>query len=396
MRFLALSYYYPPDIGPGAFRSAAVVEALRDRLRPGDSLDVVAMQPHRLVAARAAEGGWKEEGFALHRVRAPSDGTNSMGAAANFAAYSAAVLRHTRGRRYDVVYASSARWMTAALGARVAARIGAPFYADIRDIISTDVAAVYPRLSRVATPLLRRLESYVLSRATGVSLVSPAFARYLGPRWPGHTWDIVPNGIDAEVAKFDFGIGSVRQPLERVILYAGNVGHGQALHKIVPALADRLRERHRFVVIGNGSAHSRLAAAVRHLPHVELCAAVPRSRLLARYAAADVLLVHVDRTAAFDLVLPSKLIEYAATGKPILAGVSGYAAELATQIAGTSVFPPCDAGAAAAALARLPSATFSRTAFIKAYERKSQASALAERIMSLIPAEGARAAVVNR
>jgi glycosyltransferase involved in cell wall biosynthesis len=49
-----------------------------------------------------------------------------------------------------------------------------------------------------------------------------------------------------------------------------------------------------------------------------------------------------DRTA-FQKVLPSKLFEYAATGKPILAGVSGYAREfIAMHIVGCEIFDPED------------------------------------------------------
>ena len=41
----------------------------------------------------------------------------------------------------------------------------------------------------------------------------------------------------------------------------------------------------------------------------------------------DVLFLHLNDYSAFRKVIPSKIFEYAATGKPIVAGVSGYAAE---------------------------------------------------------------------
>lgn len=384
MRLLVLSYYFPPDIGPGAFRTAAAVEALRERLGPGDSLDVIAMQPHRHVGACTATPIEIEESFSLRRVGVVCRRSSPWCALVNFVRYSSAVLRQVQSTHYDVVYASSARWMTAALGARVAARTGARLYVDLRDLVATDVAAVYPAISPLLMPALHALEHYVLSRADGVNLVSPAFVRYLGSRWRGRDWDVVPNGIDSEIAEFDFHPPPGYMPRHRLVLYAGNIGHGQALHKIVPPLAERLRDGYRFEIIGDGSARAHLSAAVAHLPHVRLCEQLPRSQLVARYAAADVLFLHLDRSAAFDLVLPSKLIEYAATGKPILAGVAGYAAEFTRRnIAGSSVFPPCDVDAAARALAQMPSGCFPRTAFLEAYQRRSQMRALADNVVAL-------------
>ena len=51
---------------------------------------------------------------------------------------------------------------------------------------------------------------------------------------------------------------------------------------------------------------------------------VSRSDLFDEYKNADVLFLHLNDYAAFRKVLPSKIFEYAATGKPILAGVAGY------------------------------------------------------------------------
>ena len=53
-------------------------------------------------------------------------------------------------------------------------------------------------------------------------------------------------------------------------------------------------------------------------------------------------------------MLPSKIFEYAATGKPILAGVSGYAAEfLNDQVEGVEIFSPCDVKAMKLGLQKL-------------------------------------------
>ena len=59
------------------------------------------------------------------------------------------------------------------------------------------------------------------------------------------------------------------------------------------------------------------------------------------------LFLHLGAHAAFEKVLPSKLFEYAALGKPVLAGVAGFAARFVREeISNAAVFPPCDVAGA--------------------------------------------------
>ena len=69
---------------------------------------------------------------------------------------------------------------------------------------------------------------------------------------------------------------------------------------------------------------------------------------------------------AFRKVLPSKLFEYAAMGKPIWAGVSGYSAEfISAEVSNAAVFAPCDARDAERAFAELELADAPRTRFLE-------------------------------
>lgn len=71
-------------------------------------------------------------------------------------------------------------------------------------------------------------------------------------------------------------------------------------------------------------------------------------------------------------VIPSKLFEYAATGKPILAGLEGYSkAFTLNHIPNACVFAPGNADAAVAALARLRLSATDREAFLRAYSRST-------------------------
>jgi glycosyltransferase involved in cell wall biosynthesis len=143
-----------------------------------------------------------------------------------------------------------------------------------------------------------------------------------------------------------------------------------------------LRGRARFVIIGDGGRRHALQEALAGLDNVELRAPVPRDALIEAYRAADVLLLHLNDYPAFRKVLPSKLFEYAAVGKPILAGVAGYAAEfIDKEIDNAAVFPPCDAAAAEAALAKLRLCITPRRAFVEKYTRARIMAAMADDIL---------------
>jgi glycosyltransferase involved in cell wall biosynthesis len=81
-----------------------------------------------------------------------------------------------------------------------------------------------------------------------------------------------------------------------------------------------------------------------------------------------------------------KIFEYASTGKPILAGVSGYAAKfLRENIKGIEIFSPCDVDFMKVALRKLLNGprVIERNDFCLQYSRKKIMQNLAKDILSL-------------
>lgn len=140
------------------------------------------------------------------------------------------------------------------------------------------------------------------------------------------------------------------------------------------------------MVIGDGSRRAVLEAAIAGsgADNVLVRPPVPREQLIRAYQAADVLLLHLGRQAAFERVLPSKVFEYAALGKPLLAGVAGYAARfIREEVDNAAVFAPGDAAAAAEAFAGLQLADHPRVAFIDKYRRSHISAAMAADVLAL-------------
>jgi glycosyltransferase involved in cell wall biosynthesis len=389
LRLLLLSFYYAPDLSAGSFRATALAEALRRAAPPGTSIDVVTTSPNRYYSfVQQAPALEREPQWEIRRVRLPAHRSDMLGQSRAFVHFARAVRAHVAERSYRLVFATSSRLMTAALGAWIARRKRAALYLDVRDIFTATIGDVLPTVPAwPARRLFSAVESWTVRRADRINLVSPGFASYFGARYPDRSYCYFTNGIDPE-----FLAAPPPRPAASgrvTILYAGNIGDGQALHRILPGLARALQGRARFVVIGDGGRRSELQAALTAagVDNVELRAPLARPELLEAYYAADVLFLHLGDHAAFENVLPSKLFEYAALGKPVLAGVGGYAARFITEeIDNAAVFVPCDVAAGAAAFGRLELVDRERPQFKARYARANIVAAMAADILNV--AEG--------
>lgn len=386
-RILFLSYFYPPDLSAGSFRSAALVKVLRAK-EEGLSIDVVTTQPNRYQSFVLEADVYEEhDGLHIQRLLLPENKGGLLGQAWSFLHFAWGAYRFARRRDYSLVFATSSRLMTAVLGALLAWDKRARLYLDIRDIFVETLAGVFSApIWRPVVWSFGVLERWALKRAEIINLVSPGFLPYFKPRYPKARFSFFSNGVDAEFAEplASSGHGGEGKPLK--VVYAGNIGDGQGLHNIVPLLAEQLQERIQFQIIGDGrlSGALREALTVRQLKNVEVLPPMPRNQIKAVYEQADILFLHLNDLLAFKRVLPSKLFEYAATGKPIWAGVSGYAAEfIAKELSNAAVFPPCDVTRAVECFGQLSLACVDRKVFVERYARERIMQAMGQEIMTM-------------
>lgn len=376
-RILLLSLYYPPDLSAGAFRADALANAL---LTNTDcELEILTAMPNRYTSwSPQSEQLTLAENILVHRLQLTQRGHGLFGQSLSMLEFMRKVRKAVRGKQYDLVVATSSRLMTAVLGAVVARQLRAALYLDIRDIF---VESLTSRLTgwrwRPLLALLGKLERWTLNQADRINLVSPGFDGYFLPRYPGRNFSHFTNGIDPLFIRNDWNqstplssFSTFNKPIS--IVYAGNIGDGQGLHLIVPQLAQQLGTRAHLRIIGDGGQANALRAALQrqNITNVELLSPVSREQLLDHYRKADVLFLHLNDVSAFRRVLPSKLFEYAATGKPILAGVTGYAADfINSELSNTAVFDPLNAAAAEAKLLCLQPGWHDRSQFIRRYAR---------------------------
>ena len=261
--------------------------------------------------------------------------------------------------RPDVVLAV-APTLAAAPGAWLAARLGgAGAWLHLQDF---ELEAAFGLgmaqgggLKRLALWLERRL----LRRFERVSSISPAMLRRLAAKGVAperlvefRNWvdcqAVRPGPRDAVLAA-ELALPEGR----RIALYSGNLGEKQGLELLVAAARELAPRRDLlFLLVGEGSARARLAAAAAGLESLVLRPLVPPERLNELLNLADLHLLP-QRADAADLVLPSKLTGMLASGRPVLA-TAAPGTGLAAELEGCGLLvPPGDAAALAQAIRRL-------------------------------------------
>lgn len=392
VKILVLSFYYRPDLSAGSFRTTAFVERLR-LLAPHDAeIHVITTRPNR-YSSYAAEAPREERsgGVRISRITLPPHKSGMFDQSRSFTAFARDARRLTRGQGYDVVFATSSRLMTAVLGAWVARRANASLYLDIRDIFVDTIGDVLGRRAGwLLQPLFSGIERWAIRRADTVNLVSPGFEEYFRHRYSRTRLKLFTNGIDDEFLTAGCS-SSASRPNSALptILYAGNLGEGQGLHQILPELAQRMAKTAQFRIIGDGGRRRALEERLHAfgVNNVQLLAPMPREQLMEEYCRADVLFLHLNDYPAFEKVLPSKIFEYAVTGKPIWAGVAGYSRRfIESEIENSAVFPPCDAESAIGAFDRLRLESTPRSQFATKYARTAISDAMARDLLSRLSA----------
>ncbi|KAA6313454.1 hypothetical protein EZS27_035774 [termite gut metagenome] len=175
--------------------------------------------------------------------------------------------------------------------------------------------------------------------------------------------------------------------LQRMIVYAGNIGEGQGLEKIVPSAARLLGKEYKFLIIGDGGTKQKLKEEIlkQKISNVELKDPVARSELKKIYKEADFLFLHLNNYKAFEKMLPSKIFELAAYDKPIIAGISGYAHLFIKQnIPNSILFSPCDVDNFVNQLKNYLYKTEVRSDFIEHFKRSNINKNMAQSIIQLI------------
>lgn len=203
------------------------------------------------------------------------------------------------------------------------------------------------------------LELHLFRQARAVTTISRSMAARLAAKGvPPARLQVLPNWADLDKVRPGPRLNALRRELgltsETVVLYAGNLGEKQGLEVILEAAAlTRGKPSIRYLIAGEGAARDRIKLRAQDLglDNLTFLPLQSNSRLPLLLAAADLHLV-VQRQKAADLVMPSKLTNIMAAGRPFIA-TAGQGTELArvtSESRAGLVVPPEDGRALAQAV----------------------------------------------
>ena len=380
MRLLVITPHLLPDTAP----TGVVVSAIVDHLGGlGHEVHVVTSLPwyadHRIV------DGWRGRPFRRGRHDAatvvrlhpfPTDKSNLAARALGFIGFTGLATMAGLAARgpFDGVIAVSPPLTLGLAGWLVALRHRCPLVCNVQDVFPDVAIQVGAITSPRAIRFFRALERFTYRRSDAVTVLSDDMAANVAAKLatgsPGgdhqvasHTGRplvrVIPNFVDIDAIgpggrdtnyRVEHDLGD-----RIVVMYAGNLGHSQALDLLVGA-ARRHRHRHDlvYVVNGGGVRADELREAAADLENLVVVGYQPADRVPEVLATADVHVVLLKAGLGASSV-PSKTYSAMAAGRPLIASIDE-GTEVARVLHGAGAglaVPPDDLDAFVAAVERL-------------------------------------------
>jgi hypothetical protein len=390
-RIVFLSYYFEPDLCAGSFRNTSLLKELKHQIDDNTKIDVYTTLPNRYDTFKSEAKELEiHDKIRIFRISTPIHGNGMFGQMKAFKKYFKEVLSSNKDETCDLVYASSSRLFTAFLGAILANKKNAFLYLDIRDIFKETILDTLKikSLSGILSLIISLIEKYTFRRANHINLISPGFQEYF-KKYSNKRFSYFTNGID-EIFLKERAKSKLKETKEVFdIVYAGNIGWSQGLHKVIPQAAKELGEGYRFTVIGDGGAKSELILGIKNLEinNVKLFNPIKRKELKNIYANSDCMLIHLENKPAFEKVIPSKVFELSTYDKPIVAGVSGFPKIFIEEnLSTTFTFQPCSSERLVESILKAQENrnVIDREDFIKTFSRKNINEKMAESILNYL------------
>jgi glycosyltransferase involved in cell wall biosynthesis len=331
MRILFLTHYYPPEVNAPANR---VHEHARVWVEEGHDVTVLTGVPNHPLGALfdGYENRSQEEVIdGVRVVRTWMYVTPNSGFVKRIANYLlfmlTATLASLRLERPDVVVATSPQFFCGIAGAVVAKLKRRPFVLEVRDLWPDSIVQLGQLNNRAIIRLLEAIEGWLYRSASGVVVLTRAFARHVEARGvPSERIELVYNGIDAQAFRpraRDTALLTKHGLSDAfTVAYVGTLGLAHGLVQVLDAavlLKDRMPDL-QLVFIGDGADRERIEAEAksRGLERVHFTGLLPRDEIPNWLSSLDVLLVMLRDLTVFETVIPSKIFEYLALERPIV------------------------------------------------------------------------------
>jgi len=355
MKILIITQYFPPDITAAAFRLGDTATLLAGA---GHDVKVLAGDPHKGSAEGVKMEDIVDASVDVRHCRIKKLDKKGMRAYIGHymsfvrSSISAGIKIKKEGWKPDVILCSSPPLFVGLAGRYLAFRFGRPWVLEVRDIWP-DSAVAANQLSETgkAYKIGRMLEKYLYKKADHIACVAKPMASYIQSQCPKSSQkpiSVVYNGIQQGLVP-----SSSNPPQQpdgvRTLLYAGNFGHVQNIDLIVEGFVKATREGRirdwRLRLIGTGAKLDELKKIIADNDAesiVRLDPPVPRDVVFQEMQNADALYLSLQKSFILEHTIPSKVFDYLAMSRPIVAALSGEGREILAKSGANLCFDPGD------------------------------------------------------
>jgi glycosyltransferase involved in cell wall biosynthesis len=359
-RILFLTHYFHPEVGASQTRILECARLLHAR---GYEVTVLTGFPNYPdgVIPEPYRGRWLQtediDGIRVLRTRvypAPNRGFGRR--LVNHASFAlSAMLTSWRAGHADVVIAESPPLFTAWAAVFIKRFRRAKLLLNVADLWPESAVQLGALKNRFAIRGAEAIERYAYKHSDLITAPTPGVRRNLEERGDvDGKVRLLPNAVD--VARFHPGAGSRNGGAKRV-MYCGTVGLAQGVRTLLEAARDLERERAEldFVIVGDGAERAGLEKLAREweLQRVEFTGRVTHAEIPRVIESADMAVMLLRDLPLFEDAVPTKLLEYMAAGRPVIAAAAGQVAEMIEETRAGIVCPPEDAVAVSKAIRRL-------------------------------------------
>jgi len=345
LRILYVSQYFPPEMGAP---SARVFELSRRWVKNGDKVTVLTGFPNHPTGIIPAEyRGYRfleEEKEGIRVVRTYIFAAPNKGFFKRVLSYvsfmCSAIVQGTRKvGKQDLLIATSPQFFVGIAGLIISRLKGVPFVFEVRDLWPESIVQLGQLKNKTIIRFLEWIEMTLYRKAAHIVGVADSTVKILTERGvPAEKISIIKNGVDLEL----FTMRSDTEALKRkhgyqgkfIVSYIGTHGLSHALDKVLDA-AELLRNEREilFLLVGEGAEkeHLKRKAASLNLKNVEFLDQIGKKQLPEYYALSDIVLVTLRDLPLFRSVIPSKIFEIMAMGRPIIISVDGESRKLVEQ-----------------------------------------------------------------
>jgi len=337
MHLLFITDNFPPETNAAAIRT---FEHAREWVKMGHTVTIVTGAPN-FPTGKVFEGYQNKllqredlEGIRVVRVWtyiAANEG--SVKRMIDFASFMVtATFAGLFIKKPDMVIATTPQFLTSITGWILAKLKRRPFVLELRDLWPESIAAVGVIQRKRLYKTLKWVARFIYHRADVIISVTHSFKRILidmGIR--GDKIHIITNGVHPDIMVSPQNREEIRTqygiPRDAFLVgYVGTFGLAHGLATILEA-ARLIQNDHclHFVLMGNGADKQHLTeqARARDLKNVTFLDRAPHQDAIDLLSTLDVALVLLKDLPLFESVIPSKLLEAMAQGKPVILGARG-------------------------------------------------------------------------